>query len=114
MRTALITVAETAPFVARAKRRLTDEERHTLIDMIALNPECGVLIQGTGGIRKVRFAVGGKGKSGGVRIIYYYHNESIPVFLLDVFAKNEKANLTKAELNALADLVKLLKRYGET
>jgi hypothetical protein len=81
--------------------------------MIALDPECGVLIQGTGGIRKARFAVGGKGKSGGVRVIYYYHSESIPVFLLDVFAKNEKANMTKKEMNALADLVKILKRYGE-
>lgn len=45
-------------------------------------------------------------------MIYYFHNESIPVFLLDVFAKNEKDNLTKAERNAMAELTRVLARYG--
>ena len=78
--------------------------------MVAQEPTCGVLIEGTGGVRKVRFAVGSRGKSGGVRIVYYFHSEAMPVYLLTLFAKNEKANLTKAERNALARLVTALKR----
>jgi hypothetical protein len=69
-----------------------------------------IRIEGTGGIRKVRFAGGDRGKSGGVRIVYYFHSESMPVYLLTVFAKNEKASLTDAERNALARLVIELKR----
>ena len=69
---------------------------------------------GTGGIRKLRWSAQGKGKSGGVRVIYYYYNKSIPLFLLTVFGKGEKANLSKAESNELAKLTKLLKdSYGE-
>jgi hypothetical protein len=78
--------------------------------MIAQEPASGDLIEGTGGIRKVRFAVGGRGKSGGIRVVYYFHGETMPVYLLTMFAKNEKANLTKAERNALARLVIELKR----
>ena len=73
----------------------------------------GDLIQGTGGVRKVRFAVKSRGKSGGVRIVYYYCNESMPVFLLTVFAKNEKADLTRAERNALGKVARALREsYG--
>lgn len=50
----------------------------------------------------------GMGKSGGVRVIYYFHDERIPLYLLTVFGKNQKANLTKAEANELSRLVKLL------
>lgn len=71
-------------------------------------------MQGTGGIRKLRWAAQGKGKSGGVRVIYYYHNETIPLFLLTVFGKGEKANLSKAERNDLAKFtMTLVKHYGE-
>ena len=74
---------------------------------------CGDLIQGAGGIRKIRFAIKGKGKSGGVRIVYYYYNESMPVFLLTVFAKNEKADLARAERNALGKVARALREsYG--
>ena len=71
-------------------------------------------MQGTGGIRKLRWASGSKGKSGGVRVIYYYHNESIPLFLLTVFGKSKKANLSKAERNELAKFTNILiTNYGE-
>lgn len=64
-------------------------------------------------VRKLRWSAQGKGKSGGVRIIYYYHNESVPLFLLTVFGKGEKANLSKAERNILGNLTGLLlKQYG--
>ncbi|SRR6266568_501130 len=114
MKSELITVVETASFMADAKSCMSDEERSEAVSMIAANPECGDVIPGGGGIRKVRFAIGGRGKSGGVRVIYYYHNERVPVFLLAVFAKNDQANLTKAETNMLGNAAKMLARkYGE-
>ena len=65
---------------------------------------------GTSGIRKIRFAKGGRGKSGGVRVIYYYYSAERPIYLLEIFGKNEKANLTKAERNALAKVAAEIKR----
>ncbi|MBY6239538.1 type II toxin-antitoxin system RelE/ParE family toxin [Vibrio harveyi] len=65
-------------------------------------------MQGTGGVRKLRWAKEGGGKSGGVRVIYYYHSEDIPLFMLSLFGKNEKANLSKAECNVLNKLTKIL------
>jgi hypothetical protein len=65
-------------------------------------------MEGTGGIRKLHWARGGKGKSGGVRVIYYYPDQRIPLYLLTVFGKNEKSNITKSERNDLANLVGVL------
>jgi len=59
-------------------------------------------------VRKLRWARGGRGKSGGVRVIYYFHSGVMPLYLLTMFAKNERANLSKAERNALAELVDAL------
>ena len=66
---------------------------------LAANPEAGDVMPETGGVRKLRWRAQGLGKRGGVRAIHYYHSDEIPLFLLNVFAKNEKANLTKAERN---------------
>ncbi|MGD9727432.1 MAG: type II toxin-antitoxin system RelE/ParE family toxin [Gammaproteobacteria bacterium] len=65
-------------------------------------------MEGTGGIRKLRWARTGGGKSGGIRVIYYFHDESMPLYLLAAFGKNEKANLSKEERNLLAKAVKEL------
>lgn len=109
----LITVVETAAFATRARGRMNDAEREAAIDMIAADPLCGDVIVGGGGIRKVRFGVGRRGKSGGVRIVYYYHGEHLPVFLLTVFAKSEQADLSPAERNTLAKAAKqIAKAYG--
>lgn len=71
-------------------------------------------MEGTGGIRKLRWKKEGSGKSGGVRVIYYYHNQHYPLFLLTVFGKSEKVNLSKAERNELAKLIRrLIESYGE-
>lgn len=70
--------------------------------MVAANPECGELMQGTGGFRKVRVGRSGMGKRGGARVIYILRNEAFPIFLVTAFAKNEKENLTKKERNELA------------
>ncbi|WP_170245124.1 type II toxin-antitoxin system RelE/ParE family toxin, partial [Pararhodospirillum oryzae] len=66
------------------------------------------------GVRKVRVPLEGRGKSGGARVVYFYRNGTMPLFLLSVFAKNEKDNLTQAERNSLAALVRVLVQgYGE-
>jgi len=78
------------------------------VAFIAANPEAGEVIPETGGVRKVRWALAGKGKRGGARVIYYHHSERLPVFLLAAFAKNEKANLSRAERSAMKRLVPVL------
>ncbi len=75
---------------------------------MAENPQIGDLIEGTGGCRKFRVARPGQGKSGGYRVISFYYSEGIPVFLITAFAKNQQANLTKAERNSLSKLSALL------
>ena len=96
------TVVETPDFIKEAKAAgLSDGERQEIVNYMAEHPKAGVEIVGTGGARKVRFAAKGKGKSGGVRVITFYSGLDIPVFLLNVFAKGDKVNLTQAERNAL-------------
>lgn len=103
-----LSVVELPTYAKRAETRLTAEEAAAVIALVARDPKCGDLIPGGGGVRKVRFGAGSRGKSGGVRVIYYFHDADNPVFLLTLFAKNEQANLSKAERNELAKLVKLL------
>lgn len=107
------TVVETRGFQSSAKGRMTDEEIETLTKLLSRNPEAGDVMKGTGGMRKLRFGTSGRGKSGSVRVVYYFYNTSVPVFLLRVYAKNEKANLTQTERNALRGLGKVLvETYG--
>jgi hypothetical protein len=106
----LITVVETRPFQQRVVGRLSDEERLAFIAYIAAHPEAGGIVPATGGVRKVRWGVDSRGKRGGVRVMYYYHNEAMPIFLLDVFAKNEKDDMTPAEKKVMRQLIPLLVR----
>jgi len=101
----MITIAETAPFQRKIAGLLSDEERADLVAYLAEHPSAGVLIQGTGGIRKLRWARRGGGKSGGIRVIYYYHSEMMPLYLLAVFGKNEKANISTEDKQQLAKAV---------
>lgn len=104
------TVIETNAYIAAAKDAgMTADEMAAIVDLIASNPEAGEIMPGCGGARKLRFAKPGKGKSGGYRVITYYAGDDVPVLLLTAFGKGEKANLTKAERNALAALIKALK-----
>ena len=103
-----MTVVETARFLKDAKPLMSDSEREELVAFVGANPEAGEIIPETGGVRKIRRALAGRGKRGGARVIYYYHNERLPLFLLAVYGKNEKANLSRAERNAMKRLVPVL------
>ena len=80
-----------------------------LVEYLAANPRAGDLIPGTGGVRKLRWARGARGKSAGVRAIYYFHSDAMPLYLLTVFSKNERTDLTAGERNELAGLARMLK-----
>ena len=108
----LQTVVELPEFLRQAKTIMSDEDRSALVDYIAANPEAGVSLGA--GLRKVRIARQGGGKSGGYRTIYVFGGVHIPIFLVTVFAKNEKDNLAKAEQAELIAMSKaLLARYGD-
>jgi len=107
----LITVAETVPFQRKAGQLLTDVEKTELVAYLAMHPNAGVLIQGAGGIRKLRWARGGRGKSGGVRVVYYFHNPDMPLYLLALFSKNEKASISMDEKISLSKSVKQLVKH---
>jgi hypothetical protein len=109
------TIVELPEFIKRSSNLLEGNEKASIINYLAFHPQSGDLMQGTGGIRKLRWSAKGKGKSGGVRVIYYYQDGTMPLFLLSVFGKGEKANLSKAERNDLAKFTSLLlKHYGGT
>lgn len=99
------TVVETPSYLADAERLFSLDERKAIVDRLASEPTCGVVVPGGGGVRKVRFGFGARGKSGGARIIYLFSGTDLPVFILAVFAKNEKANISAAERNALGKMV---------
>ena len=100
-----ITVVEVEPFPSKADQVWREEERLEFITFIALNPMAGNVIPGSGGIRKVRWTRPGKGKRGGVRVIYYFHDALIPLFLLTVYSKSRKDDLSREELKAMRKLV---------
>ncbi len=103
-----VTVVETPEFLAVTRKLLAEDERRALIDFLARNPTAGDLIQGTGGVRKLRWGLEGRGKRGGARVIYCYHDPGIPLFALTAYAKNERADLSQQDRNAFRVLVKLL------
>jgi hypothetical protein len=107
------TVVETPGYLRAAEAIFSEAERARIVSMVAANPECGEIIQGTGGFRKVRVARSGMGKRGGARLIYIVRGEAFPVFLITVYAKNEKENLTRKERNDLARRAdEIFTKYG--
>lgn len=107
------TVVETPSYLKAAERIFSEAERAAIVAMVSANPECGDLIQGAGGFRKVRVGRCGMGKRGGARVIYILRNENFPIFLVAAYPKNEKDNLTKAERNELAKMADgIFSKYG--
>ena len=113
MRTRPIAVAETAVFMRQASALWTDDERFEFVDFIARNPETGDLIPASGGVRKIRWGRRGSGKRGGVRIIYFYHDPAMPVYLLMIYAKARRDDLSADAQRTVQRLVARLKEaYG--
>lgn len=94
------TVAEAPTFTRQAEKLFDENEKAELISFLADNPLSGDVIPDTGGVRKVRFAASGRGKRGGARVVYYFLDDSIPLYALLVYQKNEKVDLTPEEKRA--------------
>jgi hypothetical protein len=103
-----ITVVEMPEFLSATRKLLDDTERADLVDYLARNPVAGDLVEGTGGVRKIRWGLHGQGKRGGARVIYFFHSESVPLFALTAFAKNARSDLSAAERNEFKQLTKTL------
>ncbi|NJM30991.1 MAG: addiction module toxin RelE [Rhizobiales bacterium] len=88
--TVRIAVVETPAYLAKAEHIMGEEERWVVVDMVSLNPLGGVLIRGSGGLRKMRIALEGRGKRGGGRVIYWFHSPRFPAVLLWAFAKTRR------------------------
>jgi hypothetical protein len=104
------TVIEAPAYTAKAKKLLTESQRVEIITLVAREPEIGEIMAGTGGVRKFRYASSpGKGKSGGARVIYLALMGKGRIYLLDVFAKNVKENVSKAERNEFEKIAGMMK-----
>jgi hypothetical protein len=101
----LISIAEMDDFFVDAKKIFTEDEYEELILFLAEHPDAGEIMPGTGGVRKVRWPAKGQGKRGGARVIYYFRDLNVPVYLLAVYAKGEKLNLTEAEKRQMSKIV---------
>jgi len=109
----MFTVVETPTFIRRAEKLLSEEERADLIGYLAAFPLAGDVIPQTGGVRKLRFAAKGKGKSGGVRVIYYVVDDDTPLYALLIYGKGEQSNLgpdQKRAVRAFAEAIKAARR----
>ncbi len=107
-----LTVVETPQFLRQARDLWTDAERQEFVGFIARNPETGDLIPDTGGVRKIRWRRQGMGKRGGARVIYFYHNPTTPLFLLMVYAKAVRDDLTAEAKQAVTEFAARIKRAG--
>ena len=108
-----ITVVELPLFQRLARGVWDDAERDAFVDFIARNPESGDVIPETGGVRKVRWQRQGMGKRGGARVVYFYHDPQMPIFLLLVYAKAQRENMTADEKKQVRALGTALKQsYG--
>jgi len=107
-RTVPVTVVETPEFLSATRKLMDEAERMLLVDYLAYHPAAGDLIPGTGGVRKLRWALEGRGKRGGARVIYFHHNADMPLFALTAYAKNERADLSQQDRNDFKRLTGLL------
>ena len=97
----LVSVIETDAYLSKAEKIMSAVEMEAVVLMISEGPTVGDLIPGTGGLRKVRIPLQGRGKRGGGRVIYWYYNAGYPAILMWAFAKNEASDLTSAQKKSL-------------
>ncbi len=101
------TVAQLRSFDTAARDAgMSEQEIEDLVTYLSENPDAGDEMTGTGGCRKVRLAGRGKGKSGGYRTVTFFSGDSMPVYLITVFSKGERSNLTALECRALKEITK--------
>jgi hypothetical protein len=105
-----ITVAETPTFIRQAESLWSDEEREAFVEFIARNPEAGDVIPETGGVRKVRWSMQGRGKRGGARVIYFFYDRSVPIYLLLVYAKGASENISPEAKKLVRELAARIKQ----
>ena len=112
MSSALHTVAETPQYLKDcAAVGMTEEERKAIVDNVAADPRQGIEIRGSGGVRKIRVAGRGKGKSGGYRVMLAYVAQHAPVYLLALLSKGDRANFSAAEIAGFKALTTAIGQY---
>jgi hypothetical protein len=97
----LVSVIETDAYLSKAAKIMSAEEMEAVVLMISEGPTIGDVIQGSGGLRKMRIPLQGRGKRGGGRVIYWYYNMGYPAILMWAFAKNEASDLTSVQKKSL-------------
>jgi hypothetical protein len=102
-----LTFIETQTFTKN--NPLNDDEYRTLQNLLLEDPACGVLIRGGGGTRKLRYKLENRGKSGGLRLIYFWHKNLCQIFLLFIYEKSEQTNITQETIKFFHDNVKEIK-----
>jgi len=105
----MITIVELPTFSKAVKKLFSENDKEKLYTSLIQSPEQGDIIQGTSGIRKMRFALGNKGKSGGSRVIYYYHVSESEILMLTAYPKNKQEDLTEDQKKAMRNFIKQLK-----
>ena len=100
-----MTFIETSVFTKQIQSLISDNAYRQFQQELIFNPAAGDIIRGGGGLRKIRWSAGGKGKRGGIRVIYYWYTAKNEIYLLLAYAKNEKDNLSQNELKILRRLV---------
>jgi hypothetical protein len=100
-----VVIVETKAFTARIGDLLEDDDYRTLQLELVQRPTAGSVIPGSGGLRKLRWAVAGRGKRGGARVIYFWHPESARILMLFAYVKNEREDLTVTQRQALRRIV---------
>jgi hypothetical protein len=101
-------------FLAATKKLMDDDEREELVAYLAYNPMVGDVIPGSGGVRKVRWGLEGRGKRGGARVIYFFHDLEMPLYIFTAYAKNEREDLDPSEVKAFQKLAQILVDINST
>lgn len=97
----LVSVVETDAYLSKARKIMSEAEMEAVVLRISANPMAGDVIRGTGGLRKLRIPLEGRGKRGGGRVVYWFYNEGYPAILLWAFAKNEADDLSAGQRKQL-------------
>lgn len=108
-----VSVVETATYLAMAEALMSEAERAAIVDLVAQDPQAGDLMQGTGGLRKLRVPLQGRGKRGGGRLITFFHDLGMPVFLVALYAKSVQSDLDPEQRRAAKAVTDAIRaQYG--